>query len=217
MADGKSSFVLYCDQKSTWDKLDDAQAGKLIKHIFAYVNDENPSAPDFVTELAFEPIKQMLKRDLRKWEKTTIKRSNAGKLGAEARWQTMANDGNAINDMANDGNGCESMAKMADSVSVSVSVSDSVSERYSNEWSEFWDTYGKKVDTKKCKEKFQRLKPDEVSAILAHVPKYVKATPDVKYRKNPLTYLNGRGWEDEIVQPPPFNDWKPFQRSPFGW
>jgi hypothetical protein len=90
-------------------------------------------------------------------------------------------------------------------------------EKYSNEWSEFWDTYGKKVDTKKCKEKFQRLKPDEVSAILAHVPKYVKATPDVKYRKNPLTYLNGRGWEDEIVQPPPFNDWKPFQRSPFGW
>jgi hypothetical protein len=219
MADGKSSFVLYCDQKTTWDKLDDAQAGKLIKHIFAYVNDENPSPPDFVTELAFEPIKQQLKRDLKKWEKTTIKRSLAGKAGADARWQTMANDAIAINDIANDGNGCDPMAKMADNVNVNVndSVSDNVNDKYSNEWTVFWDTYAKKVDLKKCKEKFKKLKPEEVSAILAHIPKYVNSTPDVKYRKNPLTYLNGRGWEDEILQAKPVNDWKPFERHPFSW
>ena len=60
MAENKKSFILYCDQKGVWDKLDDAQAGRLVKHIIAYVNDENPVAPDFVTELAFEPIKQSL-------------------------------------------------------------------------------------------------------------------------------------------------------------
>ena len=57
MAENKKSFILYCDQKGVWDKLDDAQAGRLIKHVIAYVNDENPEAPDFITELAFEPIK----------------------------------------------------------------------------------------------------------------------------------------------------------------
>ena len=69
MAENKKSFILYCDQKGVWDKLDDAQAGRLIKHIIAYVNDENPVAPDFITELAFEPIKAVLKRDLKKWER----------------------------------------------------------------------------------------------------------------------------------------------------
>jgi hypothetical protein len=116
MADGKKSFVLYCDQKGIWDKLDDSQAGKLIKHIIAYVNDENPVSPDFITELAFEPIKQQLKRDLKKWEQTTANRSIAGKAGAEARWQTMANDGKRI----------QTMAKMAVNVNDNVTVNDNV-------------------------------------------------------------------------------------------
>ena len=90
MAADKKSFLLYCDQKGVWDKLNDDQAGKLIKHIIAYVNDENPTAPDFITELAFEPIKQQLKRDLKEWEEKRHERSLAGKAGAKARWQPMA-------------------------------------------------------------------------------------------------------------------------------
>jgi hypothetical protein len=85
MAENKKSFILYCDQKGVWDKLDDAQAGRLIKHIISYVNDDNPVAPDFITELAFEPIKQSLKRDLKKWENQQEQRSEAGKRSAEVR------------------------------------------------------------------------------------------------------------------------------------
>jgi hypothetical protein len=29
---------------------------------------------------------------------------------------------------------------------------------------------------------------------------YVLANPETQYRKNPLTYLNGRCWEDEIIE-----------------
>lgn len=117
MAKNKKSFILYCDQKGLWDKLDDSQAGKLIKHIIAYVNDENPTAPDFITELAFEPIKQQLKRDLKEWETKVENRSIAGKAGAEARWQKIAKDGKRINPMAN----------IADNVNVNVNVNDNVS------------------------------------------------------------------------------------------
>jgi hypothetical protein len=85
MADNKKSFILYCDQKGVWDKLNNEQAGKLIKHIIAYVNDENPKTDDFITELAFEPIKQHLKRDLKKWEKQYEQRVEAGKKSAESR------------------------------------------------------------------------------------------------------------------------------------
>ena len=85
MAENKKSFILYCDQKGVWDKLNNEQAGKLIKHIIAYVNDENPITDDFITELAFEPIKQQLKRDLRSWEKQYNQRVEAGKKSAEVR------------------------------------------------------------------------------------------------------------------------------------
>jgi len=56
MAENKKSFILYCDQKGIWDKLSDEQAGKLIKHVLSYVNDENPTTNDFIIELAFESL-----------------------------------------------------------------------------------------------------------------------------------------------------------------
>ena len=84
MAENKKSFVLYSDQRGTFEKLSNEQAGLLIKHIYAYVNDENPNG-DFITELAFEPIKTQLKRDLVKWESLKEKRSLAGKKSAEVK------------------------------------------------------------------------------------------------------------------------------------
>jgi len=110
MAEEKKGFVLYCDILHTIQKLDDAQAGKLFKHILLYVNDLNPTCKDLITEIAFEPIKQSLKRDLLKWGDTRQKRSDAGKIGANKRWENMANDSKGI----------KPMAKMPVSVSVSV-------------------------------------------------------------------------------------------------
>jgi len=68
MAKDKKSFILYCDQQGLFNKLPDDIAGKLIKHIFAYVNDENPITTDLLLDIAFEPIKLQLKRDLRKYD-----------------------------------------------------------------------------------------------------------------------------------------------------
>lgn len=84
MAKDKKSFILYLDQKGLFEKLTNEQAGVLIKHIFSYVSDENPEA-DFITELAFESIKNQLKRDLKKFEEVKTKRSEAGKRSAELR------------------------------------------------------------------------------------------------------------------------------------
>jgi len=108
MAKDKKSFILYVDQKELWNKLPDEIAGKLIKHIYSYVSDENPSSDDLIIEIAFEPIKQQLKRDLKLFEEKRIKRSEAGIAGANKRWQEMANDGKRI----------ISIAKIADNVNV---------------------------------------------------------------------------------------------------
>lgn len=100
MAKDKKSFILYVDQKDLWNKLPDEIAGKLIKHIYSYVSDENPISDDLMIEIAFEPIKQQLKRDLKLFEEKRVKRSEAGIAGANKRWQPMANDSKRINDIA---------------------------------------------------------------------------------------------------------------------
>jgi hypothetical protein len=120
MAKDKKSFILYADQKALFEKLPDELAGKLIKHIFKYVNDENPVSEDLIIEIAFEPIKNHLKRDLKLFEEKLVKRSEAGKVGAEKRWQEMANDSNRINNIANDGKRIKPIAKIAENDNVNV-------------------------------------------------------------------------------------------------
>ena len=63
----------------------------------------------------------------------------------------------------------------------------------------FWELYDKKVDSKKCKDKFQKVKESDRQKILETLPLYVKSTPDKQYRKNPITYLNNESWNDTIV------------------
>ena len=92
MADNKKSFLLYCDLIHTVQKLSDEQAGKLFKHVLEYVNDLNPETEDLLTEVCFEPIKQNLKRDLRKYEEIRKKKSDAGKKGMKKRWKKDNND-----------------------------------------------------------------------------------------------------------------------------
>lgn len=109
MAKDKNSFLIYCDIIHTVEKLDDLQAGKLFKHLLKYVNDQNPIAEDIVTEIAFEPIRQSLKRDLVKYE--SIRERNSE--NAKKRWNATASD--RIPKVPND-------TKNADSVSDSDSV-----------------------------------------------------------------------------------------------
>jgi hypothetical protein len=82
----KKSFVLYCDLIHVLNKLDDENAGKLFKHLLAYVNDLDPEPENIVVELVFEPIKQQMKRDLKRWKNKKEKQSTAGTLGNLKRW-----------------------------------------------------------------------------------------------------------------------------------
>ena len=91
MATDKKSFVLYADNYGLIKQLPDDVAGRLLKHIFAYVNDENPVSDDLLLNIAFEPIKMALKRDLKKYEQIKEKRSLAGKKSAEQRQQNSTN------------------------------------------------------------------------------------------------------------------------------
>jgi len=90
MAEGKKGFILYADYKESFDELSNDDAGQLIKHIFKYVNDENPETKNKLVKISFIPIKRQLKRDLEKYEGIKEKRSAAGKESARLRAEQKA-------------------------------------------------------------------------------------------------------------------------------
>jgi len=114
MAKDKKSFILYTDQSGVFNQLPDEIAGKLIKHIFAYVNDENPISEDLIINIAFEPIKQSLKRDLKRYEEYIDKQAVNGAKGGRPKKPTETQKTQPFFDKP----------KKADSVSVSDSVND---------------------------------------------------------------------------------------------
>lgn len=69
-----------------------------------------------------------------------------------------------------------------------------------------WDLYDKKVGCKsKLEKKWNSMSKKDRKAAIEYIPLYVIATENKKYRKNFQTFLNQRGWEDELIgaTPPP--------------
>lgn len=72
-----------------------------------------------------------------------------------------------------------------------------VHNKYIHRFEEFWDLYGKKVERRKCENKWKKLSKDDVDAIMQFVPIYKESVSSKKYQKNPFTFLNSRIWEDD--------------------
>ena len=68
-------------------------------------------------------------------------------------------------------------------------------------FNEFWDAYGKKTSTKTALTAWKNLNKRDREAAMGAVAAYVAATPDVRFRKNPSTWIHQRCWEDELVAP----------------
>jgi len=85
MATGKKAFILYADQQGIFEKLPNEKAGELIKHILAYINDENPKTDDLIIQIAFEPIMQQLKRDLQKYNNICDRNKVNGSKGGRPK------------------------------------------------------------------------------------------------------------------------------------
>lgn len=121
MAGDKKGFILYADLIHTVNQLPNDKAGKLFKHILSYVNDKNPQSKDMIINVAFEPIKQQLKRDLKKYEGKKLQWSDAGKASAEARKQRKKETNERSTDSTNvKDRSTDSTVNVNDTVNVTV-------------------------------------------------------------------------------------------------
>jgi hypothetical protein len=63
----------------------------------------------------------------------------------------------------------------------------------------WWKLYDLKVGKEKCMQKWAKMTVKDREACIAATPAYVASTPDKQFRKRPLTYLNQKSWNDEII------------------
>jgi len=77
----KESFILYTEQQELFKELSDEQAGELIKGIFKYVKTGELPSFSGISKMAFIPIRQMLDRNLIKYEEKREKLRQNGKKG----------------------------------------------------------------------------------------------------------------------------------------
>ena len=194
MADNKKSFIAYSDWYGMFNALPNEVAGELIKHIFAYVNDENPTSDNFIINALFEQVKATLKRDLIKWEEQREQRSIAGKNSAKSRLTKSNERSIPLNET-------ERKSTVSVSVNVNDNVSDNVKEKEVNTlFEKFWDMYPVKVAKKDCLKKFISLPKKSQDLIFETLPSFIAYKPFETYtHPNPLTYLNKERWNDVIV------------------
>ena len=176
----KKSFILHLDSLDILDELNNEQAGQLFKAIKKYHNDQ-PVELEFALRLAFTPFLKQFERDNAKYIQTVEKNRQNGLKGGRPKKPKKPV-------------GLFDTQKKPENLD-SDSVNDSKSKNVET-FNKFWELYGKKVDKMKCTKLWNKLSEHEKNDIFAKLPIYLNSTPEVKYRKNPSTWLNGKCWLD---------------------
>jgi hypothetical protein len=83
--------------------------------------------------------------------------------------------------------------------SIVEEVKESTMARKTKAFDMFWSLYNKKTDMPRTKKSFINLTLREMGLAIKGVEPYVNSTPDKKYRKNPCTWINQKGWENELI------------------
>ncbi len=122
----KKSFILYADLLKIVEQLPDEQAGKLLKIVLKFVNEEEVCIEDLLLKIAFEPIKQQLIRDAEKWDSIKGKRSLAGKRSAEIKKENQQSTTKSTLVECVEIDQTKSTVSVNDTVNVTVSVNDTV-------------------------------------------------------------------------------------------
>jgi hypothetical protein len=195
-ATAKPGFVLYKDLEPILDKLTVPQCGHLMKAIFRYQNKGELSGLDPATDIAMTSVVSHFKRDNLKYEKTCVRRREAGSKGGK---QKVANASKCKQRVAN-------VAEIE--IDTEIERGKDIEKKSIEEsFSRCWVLFGRKGVRLKALDYWKKLPAADRAAVTAKIPAYVNSTPELKYRKNFEGWINPakRMWEGEVFasQPEP--------------
>lgn len=227
MAENKKSFVAYCDWESQLDLLSDDEAGKLFRHLLAFVNDKDPkfSPDERILKMAFEPIRLQLKRDLEKYEEVKRKRTEAGRSGGIKSGVSRSKSEHEEPNEANASFAKKIEANEAVNDNVTVNVNDTVTdilleketkeENYLKEnpdeiFPETEDQDSDKIseteERKKVAQKKEKFKPPSVDEVQSYCNERKNEIQAYKF----VNFYQSKGWK---VGNQPMKDWKAAVRT----
>ncbi len=98
--------------------------------------------------------------------------------------------------------GKSNVGKSNDIVIKKISNKELIEKRIVDErFEKFWKLYGKDIQKDKCYSDWKFINTIDKDKILKTLPNYIASTPEIQYRRHPLTYLRNKGWLDEIFIP----------------
>ena len=116
----RSSFILLLEHIHTMEELTDEEFGKFVRAYAAYVETgAEPEFSDRSMRMMWKTVKAFDKMNTQKYSSTSEARQEAGRKGAQKRWN--CNNANSKNSNCHNANSKNSLS-VSDSVSDSVSV-----------------------------------------------------------------------------------------------
>jgi hypothetical protein len=189
-----------------WHKLGDLKLSRLKKQFRNYIDTvEYLHKEEYISVGEDDVVTvKFLEEQLHEREDVVEKRRAAGKASAEARKKKkLTSVEQVLNKDLTKFNNIEKSRVEESRVEESIYYFDG-----------FWNLYDKKRgDKTKVEKKWDKLTEEVKRDIMEYIPKYKQAQPDKQYRKDPMTFLNNCGWEDELIfkegqtQGSSLNDW----------
>lgn len=155
----------------------------------------------FFTENESSFSQKRIDLEIKKYKSNAKNKSKAGKASAKARQVKASSKATGVEQTLNTNSTHEQLNinhKPLTNNHKPLTIKQD-KEVTNDRFAEFWNLYGKKTDSAKCKTKFSRLTKSEIELLFKNLPDYIKSTPEVQFRKNPITWLNGKCWNDEVI------------------
>lgn len=161
-----------------------AQVMEVLDAASDYVMNGNFEIKDPLSDMAFSSWKPRLDYDKTEY-KNLCERNKRNSQKAKEKREAK---GNTLTNFSSD-ESAEEEPPLADAEEV---------EQYPFE--EFWKIYGKEVGFEECQRVWNcQFSNETKSEIMAHVVEYVKARPNVYFRKDPINYFKERCWKDKVI------------------
>lgn len=209
-----NTILLFTEHRAAIDYLSDEDAGKLIKALFAYVDEGK--LPDFSGPMMslFTVIRTQIDRSQEAYKAKCEKNS----ANAKKRYAIQFVSATASSGKPSQANVSEHMPSHTDASlpnptpnpnpKSNPDIDDGADTHIINDaevvvdeefpFDTIWEMYGKLIgDIEQLRQRWQQLSLDEKKKIFEYVPKYVMARPDSKYRKDFANFLTYRTWETE--------------------
>ena len=207
-----NTILLFTEHRAAIDYLSDEDAGKLIKALFAYVDESK--LPDFNGPMMslFMVIRTQIDRSHEAYKAKCEKNS----ANAKKRFATHSVSATASTGILSQANANERMPSHTDASLPNPnpipnpSIDDGVDTHIINDaevadnegysFDKIWDLYDKHVgNVESLRNTWVALSADEKRKIFDYVTIYVRVRPDRKYRKNFENFLACRTWETEPI------------------